>query len=92
MDTVRELLARLRSFLRKQALDEDLEQELAAHVDFAIEENIARGMSPDEARQRALVSIGGIEQAKEEHRDRRGLPAFDDVIRDLSSARPNAQA
>jgi predicted permease len=83
MDTARELLARLRSLLHKQALDEDLDQELAAHVDFAIEENIARGMSPDEARRRALVSIGGIEQAKEEHRDRRGLPAFDDILRDV---------
>ena len=86
MDTVRELLARLRSFLRKQALEEDLDQELAAHVDFAVEENIARGMSPDEARRRALVSIGGIEQAKEEHRDRRGLPAFDDILRDVRHA------
>ena len=71
MDTARELLARLRSLLHKQALDEDLDQELAVHVEVAIEENIARGMSPDEARRRALVSIGGIEQAKEEHRDRR---------------------
>lgn len=86
MDTVRELLARLRSFLRKQARDEDLDQELSAHLVFAIEENIARGMSPDEARRRALISIGGIEQAKEEHRDSRGLAAFDDVIRDLRHA------
>jgi hypothetical protein len=53
MDTVRELLARLRSFLHKPARDKDLEQELSAHLAFAIEENIARGMSPDEARRHA---------------------------------------
>ncbi|MEX2260660.1 MAG: ABC transporter permease [Bryobacteraceae bacterium] len=86
MDTLRELLARLRSFFRKQARDEDLDQELSAHLDFAIEDNIRRGMAPEEARRRALVSIGGIERAKEEHRDSRGLPALDTIVRDLRYA------
>jgi predicted permease len=86
MDSVRELLARFRSFFRKRAGDEDFDAELSAHLDLAIQDNIQRGMSVEEARRRALISIGGMEQARELHRDSRGLPALDTILQDLRHA------
>lgn len=82
-DSFRELLGRLRSFLRKRQREDDFDMELSAHLDLAIQDNIQRGMSPDEARRSALVSLGGMAQARELHRDSRGLPALDGVIQDL---------
>ncbi len=86
MDTLRELLARLVSFFHKQARDDDFDEEMAAHLEFAVQENLRRGLPPDEARRQALVEIGGVSQARELHRDSRGLPRLDTVIQDLQYA------
>jgi predicted permease len=83
---LQEAMNRLRAFLHKQPLDHELDVEIAAHLDFAIEENLRRGLLPDEARRQALVSFGGIEQAKEQHREARGLPALDILMQDLRYA------
>lgn len=50
---------------------------------MAVEENIRRGMSAEEARRRALVSLGGVTQANEQHRETRGLPWLDVLMQDL---------
>ena len=59
---------------------------MAAHLAFAIEENLRRGMSQEEARRQALVRFGGVAQSQEEHRDARGLPALDVLMQDLRYA------
>jgi predicted permease len=74
---------RVGALFTKQRLDRELEDELAAHVEFAIEDNIVRGMSPEEARRHALISMGGLEQAREKHRATRGLMTVDIFIQDL---------
>jgi predicted permease len=86
IDTIRELLARLASFFRKQARDEDFDQEMAAHLEFAVQENLRRGMPSDEARRHAMIEIGGVSQARELHRESRGLPLLETVIQDLRYA------
>ncbi len=83
MSGLKRLLGRMRAFFHKQDLDTVIEEELAAHLDFAIEENLERGLPPEEARRLALVSIGGIEQAKEHHREARGLMTLDILLQDL---------
>lgn len=80
---VREAFNRLRSFFRKEPLDRELDAELASHLDFAVEENIARGMSPEEATRQALIRFGGVQQAREQHREARGLPWLDVLMQDL---------
>jgi predicted permease len=67
-------------------LDRDLDQELAVHLDLAIEDNIRRGLSPEDARREALVRFGGVEAAKEHHRDARGLPWLDSLLQDVRYA------
>ena len=72
-----------RAFSGKAPRDADFEQELAAHLDLAIEENLRRGLSPEEARRQALIRFGGVEQSREQQRAARGLPALDILMQDL---------
>jgi predicted permease len=76
----------VRAFWNKPALDAELEAELAAHLEFAIEENLERGLAPEEARRLALVSFGGMVQAKEQQREARGLMTLDILLQDLKYA------
>jgi predicted permease len=80
---MRRLMARVRAFFGKSRRDAELESELAAHLDFAIEENLERGLSPERARREALVRIGGLQQAREKHREARGLMKLDILLYDL---------
>src|SRR3569833_4727472 len=77
------LFRRLWAFMRREPLDDDLEDELAAHLQFAIDDNIARGMSPTEARRIALISIGGMDQARYKHREARSFMTLDIFKQDL---------
>jgi predicted permease len=79
----RRAMASLAALLRKQRLDRELEDEIRAHLELAEREALARGLSPKEARREARHNFGGIEQMKEEHRDRRSFPWIETVIRDL---------
>jgi predicted permease len=64
----------------------DISQELESHLLMHIDDNRRAGMSPEEARRHALVKLGGMEQVKEQYRDRRGLPALEDVMKDVRFA------
>ena len=79
----RESLLRMQSFARKKALDSELAEEMASHLQFAIEENLQKGMSPEEAEHQARISFGGPQQSKESHRESRGLPWLDTFLRDI---------
>jgi predicted permease len=85
-DLLRQTWNRLSAFFHKEPLDQDLDAEMTAHLSFAIEENIRSGMTPEEARRRALVRLGGLEQSKEQHRDARGIPALDVLLQDARYA------
>jgi putative ABC transport system permease protein len=77
------LRLRLRAFFFKSKMEEELDEEVRFHLEREVEENIARGMSQDEARYAALRSFGGVERVKEESRDERGIRLFDEVWQDL---------
>ena len=83
---LREFLHRLRSSFRARQLDTELDAEMAAHLELAIEENLQRGMPPEEARRQALIRFGGMEQATERLRDARALPTLDELSQDLRYA------
>jgi hypothetical protein len=57
-------LARIRSLFFKSQLDRQLDDELAAHIEFATEENIRHGMDPNAARRTALLKFGSRDAAK----------------------------
>ncbi|MEO8735096.1 MAG: ABC transporter permease [Edaphobacter sp.] len=82
-DSFRQDLQRLGSFFRKRPLDLELDAEMQNHLELAVEENLKRGLSANEARRQALVQFGGVEQAKERQRAARGIPWLDVALQDL---------
>jgi predicted permease len=86
MDQIRTMLSRIASLFRSRRLDADLDEELRCHIDLAVEENLASGMSRQQARTLALRSFGGVSQIKETYRDQRGLPWVDAFTQDLGFA------
>lgn len=74
---------RIAAFLQRQPLDRELDAEIAAHLQMAIDDNLRGGMSPEEARRHALVRFGGVQQAREEQRAARGLPFLDALLQDV---------
>ncbi len=79
----RVLAERLRGLFARKKSDGELEAELCAHLEMHAEENMRRGMSPDEARLAAKKEFGGVEQAMETYRDARGLPFLETFVQDL---------
>jgi putative ABC transport system permease protein len=69
---------------RKQ--DAQLDSELRFHVEQHTADNIAAGMSPEEARRRALAQFGGLEYIKEETRDARGTQFLESLVQDIRFA------
>src|SRR5690348_12599025 len=69
------LLVKAQNFLRNlisvARKDEDLTQELQAHLELLIEENLRAGMGRGEAERAARIELGGAEQVKEEVRESR---------------------
>ncbi len=76
----------LRSLFRRRHVEQELEDELAFHLEHAVRENIERGMTPREARFAALRALGGVAQWEEQCRDARGLALFDNLAQDLRYA------
>ena len=86
IDWLRQFFYRVTSVFRREHLDHELDAELAAHLELAIEENLQRGLSAEEARRQALIRFGGTQQAIERHREARGLPGLEILIQDLRYA------
>src|SRR5215470_18676457 len=74
---------RLRSFLRRSQVEQELDEELRYHLDRQIEEHIARGLTPEQARYAALAAMGGVERRKEECRDTWRVRLLEDLARDV---------
>ena len=91
MRALRAWLARFAGFLSGARRDADFSAELAAHLQLHIDDNLRSGLTPAEARRDALLKLGGLEQVKEQTRDRRGLPGVDMLGRDVrvAVARPS---
>src|SRR5215510_9129960 len=77
---------RLKSIFRRGRAERELDEELQFHLEKKIEEGIAEGLSPEEARYRALRAMGGLEQKKEEMRDARRVQWFTDFLDDVRYA------
>jgi predicted permease len=86
MDWIRILLSRAAALFRSKKLDADLDEELRAHIELAIEENRARGMNEPQARNAALRAFGGITQIRETYRVQRGLSWLEQAARDIRYA------
>src|SRR3990172_6002945 len=86
MRHLRAALARIAGVFTKHRADAELQEELRAHLEMETAEHIRRGVPADEARRRALLTSGGLTQAAEAVRDRRGLPWIESVAADIRYA------
>src|SRR5262247_2025785 len=77
---------RLRSLFRRNQVEQELDEELRYHIERQIEEHIAKGMTPEEARHAALRAMGGVERRKEECRDMRRVNLIENTLQDLRFA------
>ena len=77
---------RLRSLFRRAQVEAELAAELRFHLDQQIDENLAAGMSPEEARHAALRTFGGVAQIQERCREMRGNRWFEQLVQDLGYA------
>src|SRR5258708_3259620 len=80
------LQLRWRSLIRPPRLDAELQDELRFHLEQQVSENIAAGMTPEEARYAAHRAIGGIAQIQEECRDMRSVNPIKNFLQDLRYA------
>jgi predicted permease len=83
MSWIRVVISRCRALRGRNRLEDNLAEELRAHLDLLVEENLRRGMSPEEARYAARRSFGGLEQMREAYREQRGLPMFETLAQDV---------
>src|SRR5580704_5227673 len=77
---------RLRSLVRRRAVDAEVSEELRFHIERQTDENIAAGMRPDVALRSALLELGGVEQIKEECRDMRQTQWVESSLQDARFA------
>ena len=78
--------ARLLGLFRRRQLDVDLDAEFRAHLDMLAEENMRKGMTPEEADYAARREFGGLEQTKELYRHQRSIQFLDALFEDLRFA------
>jgi predicted permease len=81
-----ELRATARALFRRRQDELEMAEELGFHVDMETARHERAGLSPEEARRRAMRSFGGVERYKEEVRDERGTRGLDDLLQDVRFA------
>ncbi len=86
MRKLRALCIRFTGLLHSGRRDHDFSDELDSHIAMHIADGVRSGLSPEEARRRALIELGGAEQARQSRRDRRTLPWIEGVGRDVRYA------
>ncbi|HEY5163789.1 MAG TPA: permease prefix domain 1-containing protein, partial [Terriglobales bacterium] len=72
--------------MKRRRLEEELERDIADHIAMETEENIARGMSPAEARYAALRKFGNVTRVREDTRSVWGWTALDTWYADVRHA------
>ena len=86
MRRLRTWFSRLGAGFGRRRREGELSAEMESHLQLHIEDNLRSGMTPSEARRQALLKLGGLEQTKEDYRERRGLPLLEAWWRDFHFA------
>src|ERR671914_908147 len=73
----------IQNLLHSRGIEREMDDEMRFHVEMEAADLVARGVAPDDARRRALVSFGGVQRYKDEGRDARGVGPLEDFLRDV---------
>jgi predicted permease len=81
-----DLLIRLRGLFRRDTVERELEEELSFHFEHLVDAHVQSGLPLSEARRRARLELGGLDQVKEDCRDARGTRFLEILFRDIRYA------
>jgi predicted permease len=84
--TFNDLKLRVRALLRPNRVEEELDEELAFHIEREARKLIDEGITAPEARRRAQARFGSTALAADRCRDERGTAVVDNTIRDVQYA------
>src|SRR5882757_6295983 len=79
-------LRRLSNLFTRRKLDQEIDAELRSHIEMRIDDNIAAGMSKEEAYRDAMVRFGSRALMKERVTSADAVLMFDDIARDTRHA------
>jgi predicted permease len=82
----RNLFLRIRALVAPRRVERELDEELSFHIDRETAKHIAAGLSPIDARTRAIARFGSVPLAADQCRDARGTGVVDDLRRDIGYA------
>jgi putative ABC transport system permease protein len=78
-----DVMLRLRSLFRRKTVESEMDEELRFHFEKQVEKLVRSGIVPAEARRRARLEFGGIDQVKEEYREARGISFLETLVQDI---------
>src|SRR5215475_9528558 len=83
LDKLSQLWRRLLFYLRRDRFDRELEEEMRFHLEMKAEENLAAGISPEDARYAAQRQFGNQSLLLEESRDMWSYRILETLAQDL---------
>jgi len=86
MRRLRAWFSRIGEVFGRRRRERELSAEMESHLQLHMEDNLRAGMLPAQARREAMMKLGGVEQTKENYRERRGLPILETTFQDCRYA------
>lgn len=86
MRSIQRFFRRLRNFASARTSERRLREEVEQHLALQTEENLRAGMSPTEARRRAMIKFGSVEAIREHYHDEESLPLIETLLQDVRYA------
>jgi putative ABC transport system permease protein len=83
MTGIRRFFTRLISSGTRRQDEERLRAEVEGHLAQLTAENLRAGLTPEEARRRAVLKFGAVESIKEDCRDQRSLPFVETLLHNI---------
>src|SRR5690348_224386 len=83
MALLRVLLSKFAGLFRKEQLEQQLDEDVRAHLDMLTDENLRKGMKPEAARYAAQREFGNVGSIKEDCRDRWSIRLIEELAQDL---------
>ena len=77
---------RLRTLVNRARVKDEIQRELASHIEMEVEARQRRGMAREEARRTALRDFGGVSRVRDEVHDTRGITWWDSWSQDVRFA------
>lgn len=74
---------RMAGLIPRQGRERELADEIDSHLQLHIDDNVRSGMTPQEARRQAVLTLGGVEAAKEIYRERSTIPLAEHWLQDV---------